>query len=60
MNEDNIILVHSMSITLLIFMGDIFFLYIMRDEYLMRECEKGCQKAWTTVNIKTSILTYNI
>ena len=30
-------------------------LYKCKYKYLMRECEKGCQKAVETVNIKTSI-----
>ena len=25
------------------------------NEYLMRECEKGYQKAWAAVNINTSV-----
>ena len=27
----------------------------LTDLYLIRELKKGCQKAWATVNVKTSI-----
>ena len=27
----------------------------LKNEYLMRDLEKGCQKAWATVKMKTSI-----
>ena len=30
-------------------------LWVKLYEYLMRRCEKACQKAWPPVNIKTAI-----
>ena len=30
-------------------------LWVTLYEYLMRRCEKACQKAWAPVNIKTAI-----
>ena len=33
----------------------VYDLWVKLYEYLMRGCEKACQKAWPPVNIKTAI-----
>ena len=52
----------QMRNALLLLSTILYDLWVKLYEYLMRGCEKACQKAWPSVNIKTAMfnLKYKI